>query len=75
MLFYMESQLTKKEENGMKRKAVVLMLVMVAAVQLTACGSKTCSVSGCDEEVYKDGYCEVHYYANEAGNVINGLFN
>lgn len=53
----------------MKKRIAALFLAILAAMSLVACGGK-CKASGCDEEVYEDGYCEIHYLANQ----LSGLF-
>lgn len=59
----------------MKKKVVSALLLVVLTLQLVACGSKDCKFDGCDEEVYKKGYCQAHYlikYPNEAlGDLLN----
>ncbi len=64
----------------MKKIAVVLTTLAMAAC-LTACGSAHCKESGCENEVYQDGYCEYHYaihaaeeiVGNAAGDIMNSL--
>lgn len=64
----------------MKKIAVVLTTLAMAAC-LTACGSTHCKESGCENEVYQDGYCEYHYaihaaeeiVGNAAGDIMNSL--
>ncbi len=59
----------------MRRKIMVLMMVVLVAVQLTAC-SKTCKADGCNEkEIYEDGYCRLHYYENVGGNLLQDIIN
>lgn len=55
------------------KKIFVLLLTVVMALTMTACSSK-CKASGCNEKVYKDGYCEVHYAINVVGSALDGLF-
>ena len=57
----------------MKKRIAAVLLVLVMAMQLAACGS-TCKANGCNEEIYKDGYCTTHYYLNAGGNILNELF-
>ncbi|MBP3380433.1 MAG: hypothetical protein J6K77_06190 [Ruminococcus sp.] len=56
----------------MKKKFfAVLALGAVMLTALVGCG--TCKEDGCDEEVYKDGYCEVHYTLHAAGEALEDL--
>ncbi len=56
----------------MKKKILaVLALGAVMMTALVSCGS--CKEDGCDEEVYKDGYCELHYGLKEAGDALEDL--
>ena len=65
----------------MKKIAVVLTTLAMAAC-LTACGSAHCKESGCENEVYQDGYCEYHYalevakdtVSSAANDVLNSIF-
>ena len=34
-----------------------------------------CKVSGCSSEVYKDGYCQYHYYAYKVDNAAHDAFD
>lgn len=54
------------------KKFIALLLTVVMALSITACSSK-CKESGCSEDVYKDGYCEVHYYAHELEDALGDL--
>ena len=53
------------------KKIGILLAALVMAVSLTACGSSTCQVEGCGNEVYEDGYCEYHYALNVAGEMVS----
>ena len=53
------------------KKGIAILMGMMAAVSLTACGSSTCQVEGCENEVYEDGYCEYHYALNVAGEMVS----
>lgn len=59
-----------------KNKKRILLVIAAMLVSLfCGCGKKTCKESGCDEtELFKDGYCEWHYYENAAGDVLEELF-
>ena len=59
----------------MKKRILVGIILLLAAVGLVGCGPKTCKEKGCDDtEIYKDGYCEWHYYENAAGDVLEEIF-
>ncbi|MCM1528947.1 MAG: hypothetical protein NC093_03005 [Alistipes sp.] len=56
----------------MKKKIfAVLALGAVMMTALVGCG--TCKEDGCDEEVYKKGYCEVHYAIYETAEALEDL--
>lgn len=56
----------------MKKKIfAVLALGAVMMTALVGCG--TCKEDGCDEEVYKEGYCELHYNLNELAEGLEDL--
>jgi len=46
----------------MYKKAGIFFLLMLTALQISACGSKNCKAKDCDSEIYQDGYCKYHYY-------------
>ena len=50
-----------------------LLCAALLLLGMAACSS-SCKEKGCDEEVYKDGYCELHYYAHQLGDALGGLF-
>ena len=50
-----------------------LLLVGLMLCSLAAC-SRTCKENGCNNKVYKDGYCELHYALHQAENLLGGLF-
>ena len=54
------------------KKFFVLLLVVVMALAMTACSSK-CKESGCSEDVYEDGYCEIHYAAHALEDALGEL--
>ena len=51
----------------MKKK----IFAVLALGALVGCG--TCKEDGCDEEVYKEGYCELHYNLNELAEGLEDL--
>lgn len=61
----------------MKKKLLVIMMLLVTAIQLVACGdiiTPTCKEDGCDDtDIYEEGYCEYHYYENIVGNAIEDI--
>ena len=59
----------RKGEMTMK-KMMALVLAMILALACTACANKC---KECDNEVYKDGYCEYHYALKVAGDAVDGL--
>lgn len=59
----------------MKKRALSLFVAFIAVLQLTACSSDTCKESGCDDEIYKDGYCKYHYYLNAGSDVLKDIVN
>lgn len=66
-----------KEKKDRKKKARVLIALMLVAVQLAACSIEpTCKAEDCSEtEIYEDGYCRYHYYENVGGNIMKDIFN
>lgn len=48
----------------MKKKLAALLLAVMTVVALVGCDSN-CKADNCNEKVYKDGYCEVHYAFNQ----------
>lgn len=54
------------------KKLMVLMLSLAAVASLAACSSHC---KECDNEVYKDGYCEYHYALNVAQDVVGDAAN
>ena len=42
------------------KKAALILLMCVFILTASACGEK-CTVPGCNDKVYQDGYCEYHY--------------
>ena len=59
----------------MRKKIAAVVLLATMAFSLSACSfSNTCKASGCDEEVYKNGYCEYHYILDVGGDLLESLF-
>jgi hypothetical protein len=61
----------------MKKKLALFAVIFGIMASAVACGQKDCKAKGCSEEVYKDGYCEEHYFekAFEKGlEELGGLF-
>ncbi len=45
-------------------------------LQLTACSiTNTCKESGCDDEIYEEGYCKYHYYLKAGSDIIKDIVN
>lgn len=59
----------------MKKKVLCLFMALMAVLQLTACGSNTCKESGCDDEVYEEGYCKYHYYLKTGSDTLKDIIN
>ena len=55
------------------KKLTILVASLAAVACLTACGPSHCKE--CDNEVYKDGYCEYHYALNVAKDVVGDAAN
>ncbi len=57
-----------------KKKLLTALLAVVMTVQLTACGEdNTCKESECGREIYREGYCEDHFYLHEAEELTEGM--
>lgn len=55
----------------MKRTVIFLLMSIIAANIFVGCGKKEdCSFIGCDEPVYKDGLCNLHYLAEIEKQII-----
>ena len=52
-------------------KKWIAVLSLLEMVCLTACSASHCKAGGCNDDVYKDGYCEYHYTVNNAKNNID----
>lgn len=48
----------------MKKRIVALLLATMTVVAMVGCDSN-CKADGCEKDVYKDGYCEIHYAAKQ----------
>lgn len=66
--------------GGTKILVAICALLIIAAIGFYAYNYFThCKVSGCGNEIYKNGYCTAHYYKNSidsaAGNVFDFFSN
>ena len=52
-------------------KKLIVAALCLSMLALTACGLLNCKADGCDLDVYKSGYCEIHY----AAQALKGLFS
>lgn len=57
----------------MRKKTGIMLLLILTALQITACGSKNCKAKDCDSEIYQDGYCKYHYYKNQAAEAVDAV--
>lgn len=57
-----------------KRRLLAALLAGLLAAQMTACGKdNTCREEECEQEIYRDGYCEDHFYLQQAEELMEGL--
>lgn len=56
------------ERGRQMKKIITALLISTLTLSITACGKETCSISGCSNEVYKDGLCPEHYVAFQTGD-------
>lgn len=66
-----DNQNSQRKEETMKKKIMIVLALVLSACMLTACGSSTCKK--CDNEVYKDGLCQEHYYEAHPLEALNDL--
>ena len=60
----------------MRRKVLCVFVALLTVLQLTACSlTNTCKESGCDDEIYEDGYCKYHYYLNTGSDILKDIIN
>ena len=52
------------------KTCLILVVLCVALLALASC-KKTCKVSGCERDVFQDGYCDIHY----AEKALTDLFS
>lgn len=52
------------------KKALVLFTAFIILISLVACGGIT-HCKDCDDEIYKDGYCQYHYTVHQAKDAIS----
>lgn len=55
------------------RKALLSAIIFGVMLLAVSCGPKDCKADDCSEEVYKKGYCELHYSINELKDEIGDL--
>ena len=61
----------KKKKMNKKMKSIAMLLcAALLLICLTGC-QKTCSVSGCKLDVYKDKMCQYHYELVNVGQAID----
>jgi hypothetical protein len=56
------------------KKAIAILLAAVMALSMVAC-SRNCKEEGCDKDVFKEGYCEIHYGLHQLEDGLKDLFN
>ena len=63
-----------------KKRLPAILLAGLIAVGLAACGEDNtysedniCGEEECEQEIYKDGYCENHFYLHQAEELTEGL--
>lgn len=60
-------------------KGKLIAVTLLLAVMLSACSFpqllQTCKASGCDEEIYRDGYCRYHYYLKNGEDTLKDIMN
>lgn len=59
----------------MFKKLGLLVLAMSLLLTLGACGVVVCKESGCNDEVYQDGYCKYHYTINAVDSAAKDVFD
>lgn len=63
--------LTGSSNKGMKmKKLLILIVILIMSTSLSACSGIT-HCKECDDEVYKDGYCQYHYTINAAKDAVD----
>ena len=60
---------------GMGKKVMAAIAAAGLLLSLSACGSKHCKAQGCDDEVYKDGYCQYHFTLHAVDSAAKDVFN
>lgn len=67
----MKPFLTGSSNKGMKmKKLLILIVILIMSTSLSACSGIT-HCKECDDEVYKDGYCQYHYTINAAKDAVD----
>lgn len=59
----------------MKKRVFTTLLAFGMVLQLTACSFNTCKESGCDDEIYEEGYCKYHYYIHAGEDILKDIIN
>ncbi len=60
----------------MKKKVLSMFIGLGIVLLLTACSiTNTCKESGCDDEIYEEGYCKYHYYLNAGNEFLKDIIN
>ena len=58
-----------------EKEGIYRILALGMVLQLTACSFNTCKESGCDDEIYEDGYCKYHYYIHAGEDILKDIIN
>lgn len=62
----------------MKKRIAVLVMTVVLALSMVACGTPKCKHSGCEDAATEGGYCSYHAAMNDldsaAKNAFDGFF-
>ena len=74
MRYFVREQ-KKKGVQLMKKRVLGVFVALITVLQLMACSPNACKESGCDDEVYEDGYCKYHYYLKAGSDIIKDIVN
>ncbi len=58
----------------MKKSIKLVTVALLVVLALVGCGAN-CKEPGCNDEVYKDGYCKYHYALNKGEDTLKGIVN